>query len=158
MPRRAPDQVTEHRLTLGSLERSLLQDSLPELGDGPKEPGIDDFVKIADAVSKLAVPTVALGVGILGIKVYADIREAVDGININPFNKPLNNNTDLTLNDVLFGSETPTPISGNAVRLVDTEGQTLEPPKNPLAGTPVGGLFGLGMRIGQTLNPFTRWA
>jgi hypothetical protein len=162
MPRRAPDTVTEHRITLGNIERQLLDDasSRGSMRQAGQEESMtaEDFAHIANGVSKLVLPIAAVGVGVLGLKVYADVRTLVDGLTINPFDKPLSSNTDLTLNDVLFGSETPKPITGDKVRLVDVDGQDVTPPKNPLAGTPAGGLFGLGMRIGQTFNPFTRWA
>lgn len=156
MPRRAPDTVTEHRLTLGNIERSLAESASAR--DTATQDQAQQFRNYAEGVAALMIPMTIIGVGVLGVKVYADVREAVDGININPFNKPLNSETNLTLGQVLFGSSVPKPITGDKVQLVDLEGAPVEPPTNPLAGTPVGGLFGLGMRIGQTFNPFTRWA
>ena len=163
MPRRPCDSTTEHRITFGSLERDFIRQVIetPAQGDDDQDQIIpmtsEDFRNIAQGVQALSVPLVLAGAGVIGLAVFGKVREVIDGVN--PLNGVMLPGSDRTIAETVFGSKVPKPVTfGDRIVLEDPRtGEPVVPPENPLAGTPVGGLFGLGMRIGNTFNPFVRW-
>ena len=81
MPRRAPDQVQEHRITFGNYERAFVTEIKNDVEKG---------VKIA-TISAIAIPaTVAVGavggLGLLGYFIYRGMDGWAFGSNLtNPF-------------------------------------------------------------------------
>tara|TARA_R110000751_G_scaffold185900_1_gene292361 strand:+ start:475 stop:900 length:426 start_codon:yes stop_codon:yes gene_type:complete len=72
MPRRAPDQVQEHRITFGTFERQFVTETKNDIEKG---------VKVA-AISAVAVPVAAVtGFGLLGYGIYKGALMIGKGLN-----------------------------------------------------------------------------
>lgn len=89
MPRRSPDQVVEQRVTLGNLERNLI-DNLNEVANSKASLNTAQVFKIyAEGVNALAVPVVAGMAVILGAHVYSEAKTMLDGLPRSPLDVPL---------------------------------------------------------------------
>jgi len=125
MPRRKPDEVTVHRVEMGDWEREQVESLL-----------------MAEKVSKLALGLgVGAGVGAAGLGAWFTLQK------LHGWKEDVANAFDAATKglgaEVLFGKGTYTDAEGNEV-------------KNPFAGIPVmGSLFGSGIMIGQSFNPFS---
>jgi hypothetical protein len=72
MPRRAPDQVQEHRITFGNYERQFVTEVKNDIEEG---------VKVA-VISAVAVPVAAVaGLGLLGYGIYRGLDSFGFGLN-----------------------------------------------------------------------------
>jgi len=60
MPRKAPDTVTEHRVTLGNYERELLKE---EIDDIQMQMMLSNIAKLAEPVG-IAIAGVGIGIGL----------------------------------------------------------------------------------------------
>lgn len=89
MPRRAPDQVYEQRVTLGTLERQLVsevQDAVNATADLRRA---QNFKAYAEGVAALTVPVVIGGAVVLGAHVYSEAKTMIDGLARSPMDVPL---------------------------------------------------------------------
>lgn len=125
LPRSAPDQVREHRLTLGTYERNQVEPILAEVRQAARGAKVATWSAAIGAVAMpLAIASVggALALGMVGFGLDGNLdRQAI--------------------RDVILG----TP----SVRRTKADG-TEQEIENPFFGFPIiGPLFGTGMRIGE---------
>ena len=89
MPRRSPDQVVEQRVTLGNLERQLI-DRMADVAETKAElNAAQTFKTYAEGVNALAVPVVAGMAVVLGAHVYSEAKTMLDGLPRSPLDVPL---------------------------------------------------------------------
>jgi hypothetical protein len=125
MPRNAPDKVTEHRLTLGTFERSQIEPLLVEMRQAAKGAKVATW---SAAIGAVAMPLAIASVG--GAVALGLVGFGLDG-----------NLDRQSIRDVILG----TP----SVRRTRKDG-TEQEIENPFFGFPIiGPLFGTGMRIGE---------
>jgi len=138
MPRKAPNQVIEHRVTFGDLERKEFKQTLDNL---QKQQQLNFY---ADAGKTALYTAGAVGIGyltFLGLGAIAGglgyVGDIVDDVRSKT-------------KEVIFGKETyptstPMPPDGGVGRDPDT-GERI----NPVSEVPVmGGLVGLGIKLGE---------
>ena len=147
MPRKAPNNVAEQRITLGTFERDLLKPIIKA------QAARDNTRTAAIAGVGLVATAGVLGVGWLAFEAFMltkgfateyeatkeKIKKSVEAV---------------TVGLPSYKTENPPPPAGSTgSQFRDPEDPTRR--VNPAAGVPVvGALFGLGMVIGEKTNPF----
>lgn len=146
MPRNAPDEVKEHRLTLGSFERGVLTPML-------KAQARQDNIKTAsNAITGLLAAGAIAGVGFLGVQAWLKINDLKEDA------KEMGEKLKDGASTVVFGPKsvkTNKPPSGGPMDIYRDPNDPMKR-KNPWHGVPfVGSAFGLGMWIGEKTDPFS---
>ena len=96
MPRRAPDEVTEHRITFGNYERALITEVKEDL---------EKSFKVA-TIAAVAVPfSTVTGLGLLGYGIYRGLDGFSFGALGNPFKGTIQAAKDLFSGDNEFIGE-----------------------------------------------------
>lgn len=149
VPRKAPDVVNEHRLTLGTYERQAV------------EP-LAQAVRRASYVATAASTTI--GVGLLTVAGATAFFGLQAWLNINDLKSEANELGEKVKGGVKTAVFGPDKIKANKPPPPDSSfiGDAFRDPddpmsyRNPWAGVPViGPLFGLGMKIGVETDPFS---
>tara|TARA_Y100000015_G_scaffold13052_1_gene12533 strand:- start:521 stop:1003 length:483 start_codon:yes stop_codon:yes gene_type:complete len=159
MPRKAPTEIVEHRITLGNVEREALK--------------VYERTRKLETVSN-AVPGVLLAAGVAGVGVgvyfaaqgleaaWKEINGLITPI-LEPKDGKLKKQNQSWTDFVVFGPESvktkdETFDPDGALQEGPLTGRDEEDPmrrKNPYYGVPgLSHLFGLGMFIGERTNPF----
>lgn len=154
MSRKKTDQAIEHRITLGDLERREMRDLLRV---AKRRENINSTISGVKAAGLLSVAALGVGVGYLGVKAYAGVKDGIGDVLENIENTVKNGPVNAW--NFMAGSETkPDPETGVEYivpkTVVNQKGQNVA---NPLWTVPVvGGLFYAGMKIGEA-NPLPDW-
>ena len=140
MPRKAPTQVIEHRITLGDYERKEIKEAL-DVRD--RQVMIDNVLNGSKAVLQVGGLIASAYIGYLGWMAINGIADEVGP----------------TLKEIVFGKETyPTksPPPENPDDWVNRDPETGER-INPVSNVPImGGLVGLGIKAGEAV-PVGSW-